>query len=64
MKTNSTEIERLKFVSEPDMAVAYVVTNGIVTRIYEANKCTLKGSLKSAIASLEARGFDVIPDGF
>lgn len=64
MKTNSTEIERLKFVSEPNMAVAYVVTNGIVTRIYEANKCTLKGSLKSAIASLEARGFDIIPDGF
>lgn len=64
MKTNSTEIEKLKFVSDPDMAVAYVVTNGSVTRIYEANKCTLKGSLKSAIASLEARGFDIIPDGF
>lgn len=64
MKTKTTEIERLKFVSEPDMTVAYVVTNGSVTRIYEANKCTLKGSLKSAIASLEARGFDIIPDGF
>ena len=63
MKTRTDSRQQLEVIGfSKGWEQATVVTDGAQTRSFTAKECQAHGSIKKAIAHLEAQGYHIIPD--